>query len=206
MISKDLPYKNKGMNSVKLKQGAAYKLKATCPSGTKITWKSSNKSVATVSGGTIKAVGAGKAVITASFNCFGKTYKRSCAVVVYKVPSKVVMAAKTSILVQRKCKNPSSFTINNIYYNSLGDVYIWYSATNSFGGELDGWASAEFIPTIKETDKYYYDYFIYCSGGYLAVKVDTYAPSSWKGTVDIKAVYAEMAKNPTIRYITYKYY
>ncbi len=56
------------------------------PSDAKIKWSTDKKSVATVSGGKIKAVKKGRAVITASFKYKGKTYKATCKVTV-KAPS-----------------------------------------------------------------------------------------------------------------------
>ena len=55
------------------------------PSGTSVTWSSSNTRVATVSNGRITAVGAGSATITASFSYNGSTYSEACSVTVREV-------------------------------------------------------------------------------------------------------------------------
>lgn len=69
--------------AVTLYTGGTKTVKASVyPSGTKIKWSTDKKSVATVSGGKIKAVKKGKAVITASFKYKGKTYKATCKVTV----------------------------------------------------------------------------------------------------------------------------
>lgn len=52
------------------------------PTGTTVTWTSSNTSVATVSGGTVTGVSAGTAVITASVTVNGVTASDSCTVTV----------------------------------------------------------------------------------------------------------------------------
>ena len=68
-----------------LAKGGKVTLKATispkkAKKGNKVTWKSSNKKVATVSKGTVKAKKAGKTTITAKVS--GKTFK--CSVTVKK--------------------------------------------------------------------------------------------------------------------------
>lgn len=54
----------------------------TAPSDQTVTWFSSNTSVATVSGGTITAKGAGTATITAKFTYNGITYSKTCIIIV----------------------------------------------------------------------------------------------------------------------------
>jgi uncharacterized protein YjdB len=60
--------------------GETFTLKATKPAGSDITWSSSNKSVATVSGGKVTAVGSGTATITAKITYGGKDYTATCTV------------------------------------------------------------------------------------------------------------------------------
>lgn len=52
------------------------------PSGTSVTWSSSDTSVATVSDGTVTAVAEGNTIITASIAVEGVTYTDTCTVVV----------------------------------------------------------------------------------------------------------------------------
>ena len=66
----------------------------TTPSDHPITWISSNTSVATVSGGTIIAKGAGIATITAKFAYNGNTYSQTCTVT---VTEELVMLTSVSI-------------------------------------------------------------------------------------------------------------
>ena len=57
---------------------------STTPSGAELTWESKDKSVVTVSNGTIKAVGAGTAKVTVKMTHEGKTYDDTCTVTVRK--------------------------------------------------------------------------------------------------------------------------
>lgn len=52
------------------------------PSGTSVTWDEANDEVATVSNGTVTAVGAGNTIITASITKDGVTYNDTCTVIV----------------------------------------------------------------------------------------------------------------------------
>jgi len=52
------------------------------PSDQTVTWSSSDSTVATVSNGTITAVGAGSAIITAAITVDGATYNDTCTVIV----------------------------------------------------------------------------------------------------------------------------
>lgn len=190
--------------SANLYKGGSVTLKATTtPSGKKVTWSTSNSKVATVSSsGKVTAKGKGSATITASFKYNGKTYKKTCKVKVMVKPSKVEMAAKASILIKNVyLKNPSSYTIYNIFY--VGDiVYIWYGASNSFGAMLDGWARVEFS---KTSSNYYYSINA-SSGGYILVNPDYYRPSTYSGTVSISDVKSYISKNPHITYTSPYYY
>lgn len=59
---------------------------STSPGGQRVSWSSSNSSVATVSSsGKVTAEGVGSATITASFAYGGQTYSESCSVRVYNV-------------------------------------------------------------------------------------------------------------------------
>lgn len=76
--------------SVSVTQKSSVILTATTfPLNVKVTWKSSNKSVAKVSSnGKVTGVKPGSATVTASFNYGGKTYKKTCAVTVKKETAK----------------------------------------------------------------------------------------------------------------------
>lgn len=66
-----------------LAEGASKALTATTePDGATVEWASSNESVATVSEGTVTAVSAGTASITATISVDGTEYSASCAVTV----------------------------------------------------------------------------------------------------------------------------
>lgn len=54
----------------------------TRPSGETVTWSSSDTDVATVSNGTVTAIGAGSATITAQITVSGNNYTDTCAVTV----------------------------------------------------------------------------------------------------------------------------
>lgn len=69
--------------------GATGSLSATVsPVGSNVTWSSSDTSKATVSSGTVTAVAAGTATITASITVDGVTYSAECAVTVAATKSK----------------------------------------------------------------------------------------------------------------------
>ncbi len=81
------PEINVTLNSTKLKLylGETKTLKAsTYPSKVDVTWKTSDKSVVSVSAGKLNALKKGSATITASFKYNGKTYKTTCKVTVSK--------------------------------------------------------------------------------------------------------------------------
>lgn len=82
--------------SASLMPGDAITLTASAaPSDCEIKWSSSDSSVATVSGGQVKAVGIGSAKITAKITYAGKDYKASCIVSVEKPSIKVTASADT---------------------------------------------------------------------------------------------------------------
>lgn len=96
--------------SCKLGVGDSLAVQATVtPSGSAVTWKSSNESVAKVSGGKITATGKGTANITASL---ANGTSATCTVTVYDAPSTV----KT---------NPQKLTLG------VGEVYTISESTNS---------------------------------------------------------------------------
>lgn len=64
------------------------------PSGSSISWSSSNSGVATVNGGTVRAAGNGTATITAQVSINGRTYTDSCAV---DVSSGGISLSKTNV-------------------------------------------------------------------------------------------------------------
>lgn len=66
-----------------LAEGASKALTATVvPEGTAVEWQSSDEGVATVDGGMVTAVGAGRANVTASITVEGTKYSAKCAVTV----------------------------------------------------------------------------------------------------------------------------
>ena len=66
---------------VSMFRGDTLTLTATgAPVGVSLSWSSSDKSVATVSGGIVKAAGSGRAVITARYDYKDRTYSAQCTV------------------------------------------------------------------------------------------------------------------------------
>jgi len=103
---------------VTLRVGEKVKIKATkYPSNSKVTWKTSNKRVATVSKGTIKGIRKGKATITAKIKVKGKTYKRTCKVIVKESYFDVV----------------KKYLLKNSRGNSTDDLFIYYEEIESDG-------------------------------------------------------------------------
>ncbi|MCM1114566.1 MAG: leucine-rich repeat protein [Clostridium sp.] len=193
--------KNPGISlnksSVSVYKGNTVTLKATTtPSGSKVTWSSSNKKVATVSGGKVKGVGKGTATITASIKYKGKTYKKTCKVTVNVKPSKEKTAAYVEYLLRGNLKNPSSFRLNNIIYSG-NTVWVWYSAVNGFGGRTDGFASGYFSKEKVLIPGYYN---IDCDGGYIVCELDAYKPKTFTGYLDISKVNKEYNKISKIHY------
>ena len=90
-------------SSLSLLPGDSRTLTATTvPSGSKVSWKSSNTGVATVSGGTVKAVAVGSATITAQITVNGKAYTASCSVTVAKPSISVTSSASTITYAERE--------------------------------------------------------------------------------------------------------
>ena len=93
-----------------LSPGESKKLTATTtPEGASVTWKSSNTGVATVSGGTVKAVSFGSSTITAQFTLEGQIYKATCNVTVEK-PSISVTSSASTIEYSEKDKDTCTLT------------------------------------------------------------------------------------------------
>ena len=75
---------------------------------TKVTWKSKNKKIATVSKkGKVKAKKAGTAKITASFRYQGKKYVKTCKVTVRKKKTVVVTNAPTKVPTKAPTQKPA---------------------------------------------------------------------------------------------------
>lgn len=92
--------------SLKLKKGASETLKATKNGTAKITWSSSDKSVATVKNGTVSAVSPGKAVINAKYH----DVEKKCTVTVANItlkPTSVKLKAGESKTVKAKVEGAS---------------------------------------------------------------------------------------------------
>ena len=75
---------------------------------TKVTWKSKNKKIATVSKkGKVKAKKAGTTKITASFRYQGKKYVKTCKVRVIKKKTVVVTKTPTKVSTKAPTKKPA---------------------------------------------------------------------------------------------------
>lgn len=115
----------------------------------------------------------------------------------------VNIAANLWILAQGQVKNPSTFEVHNIYVK--GDfVYLWYSAQNSYGADVNGYAVG-YYENSTETEGYEFYYNIDAGDGLIRAHVDVTAPSTWDSTVDYNAVVAQKAAVGTIHY-TYTSY
>ena len=91
------------------------------PSGTSVTWSSSNSRVATVSGGRVTALSSGSATITAQFTTAGKSYSASCQVSV----------STSGITLSR-------YSISSLYVGESETI----SATTSPSGQSVSWSSS----------------------------------------------------------------
>lgn len=88
---------------VSLAIGQTAELRAsTTPSGASVSWFSSNTSVATVSGGKVKAVASGNATITATITVGGKSYSATCSVTVAEPTISVTSSSDTITYAERE--------------------------------------------------------------------------------------------------------
>lgn len=115
-------------SSISLTVGNSQTLTAnTSPSGSSVSWSSSNKSVATVSGGKVTAVAEGSATITAQITYDGKTYKATCSVTVAK-PSISVTSSASTIEYSQKDQGICTLTAK---VNPDGGSVNWSSSDTS---------------------------------------------------------------------------
>lgn len=115
-------------SNVTITVGDTTTLKAsTKPEGAQVSWSSSNTSVATVKGGTVTAVSAGTAKITAKMSCNGKNYEASCTVTVSK-PTISVTANSTSLTYSPRDKGTCTLTAN---VTPDGGTVSWRSSNTS---------------------------------------------------------------------------
>ena len=187
------PYLTK--TSATIDKGKTYQISVNGGSGT-TTYTSSNNKVATVSSkGVIKGVGKGSATITVKRN----GYSMKFTVKVNVNSDKEILAAYAEFVVKNcALKNPSSYQVNNYIYKKNGSsytVYVWYSAANSFGGMVDGWAMAQF-----DTEKSVIAYSVTYGKKYINVYTGWSRPSTFDGYVDADAVEEEYDKIGTINY------
>ena len=112
---------------------------------------------------------------------------------------KEILAAYAEFVVKNcALKNPSSYQVNNYIYKKNGSsytVYVWYSAANSFGGMVDGWAMAQF-----DTEKSSIGYSVPYKNKYIIVYTDWGRPGTFDGYIDADAVEEEYDKIGTINY------
>ena len=116
------------LNAISFVVGESYTLKATvAPTDAKdasVTWATSDSSVATVSNGTVKAVGAGNATIT----CTAKSgVSAKCAVSVYPAVSSVSMPATASVEIGKTATLSAAVNPDNALYKKL----TWSSSNTS---------------------------------------------------------------------------
>lgn len=88
----DVTRSNDGLSinysKISISEGYSFQLTSTAPSGANIDWHSNNTSVATVSGGNVTAVKAGKATIMVSYFDSSSNFQ-SATCTVYVVPSNI---------------------------------------------------------------------------------------------------------------------
>lgn len=140
------------LNKKKLELGVKEKftLKATVSAAAvsqKVIWKSSRKSVVSVSNGKLTAKKAGRAVITATTE---NGIEISCKVVVKKAPQKITLKSKTKVLkkgrsYQIKVKLPKGTASNKITYQSGKKSVAAVSATGKVTAKKKGTA----VITVK---------------------------------------------------------
>ena len=129
-------------SSVTLYKGQTFKLKVTGANSKKISWSSSNKSVATVKNGTVTAKKAGTAIVQAKF---GKT-KRQCKVIV-KNPT-ISMTPKSKTI-----KVEETLRLKTVIQGNSQNV-TWKSGNNAIASvNAKGVVSAKKVGTVTITAK-----------------------------------------------------
>ena len=144
-VTVKIPVKSVSLDKTKLTLGAKEKftLKATVkPSNATnktVTWKTSNKKVATVSKGKVTTKKAGKVTITAKAD--GKSKK--CVITVKKAPNKITLNAKKKTLkkgkkFQIKAKLPKNTASYKITYKSSNKKVATVSASGKVTAKKKG--------------------------------------------------------------------
>ena len=141
-------------SSVDLYIGGTATLSTTVvPTGSAVTWKSADTSIATVSGGKITAVAAGNTTVTASITVNGKSYTASCTVKVTK-PSITLNNSTLSLYIA----GTSTLTATTV---PSGQTVTWKSDNESVatvsGGKVTAVAAgtANITATITVNGKNY---------------------------------------------------
>ena len=114
---------------VTLAVGDTITLKATKPAGADVTWSTSDKSVATVSGGKVTAVGSGTATITAKITYGEKEYTANCIVRVEKINISVTASSQTITYAEREQDRETCTLTANV--NPDGGSVKWESSNPS---------------------------------------------------------------------------
>ena len=113
--------------SLKLKKGKTYQLKTKNVKGT-VTWKSSNKKIATVSKkGKVTAKKAGSTVIKASYKKNGKVKTLKCKVTVTaaKKESREETVKKKILALQNTYKEGTTWTNDDFYFWKAKNMYCY---------------------------------------------------------------------------------
>lgn len=113
--------------SLKLKKGKTYQLKIKNVKGT-VTWKSSNKKIATVSKkGKVTAKKAGSTVIKASYKKNGKVKTLKCKVTVTaaKKESREETVKKKILALQNTYKEGTTWTNDDFYFWKAKNMYCY---------------------------------------------------------------------------------
>lgn len=123
-------------SSLSLTVGGTASLSAsTTPSGQSVSWRSSNTSVATVSGsGGVTAVGAGSATITAEITVGGRSYSSACSVSVVSTDwSTTKLPEKSGFTVETKTQYRSSTKQTTTSTQSELAGWTQYDKVTSYG-------------------------------------------------------------------------
>ena len=144
---------NLSETSVNLFAGSSTTISAYgAPLGSSISWSSSNSSVATVNGGTIRGVSNGSATITASFSAGGKNYTATCRVTVadsgvtlsrtsissmYVGQSETISASTSpqGQTVTWRSSNTSVATVSNGRVTAVGEGSATITASFTYSGQ-----------------------------------------------------------------------
>ena len=116
------------------------------PSGTEISWSSSNTAVATVQNGQVTAVGAGNATVTAKMTYGGKDYTTTCSVTVTEEVTGSIYLSQSALTLTQGDSDTITATVS-----PGGQAVAWSSSNASVATVSNGQVTAKAAGTVTIT-------------------------------------------------------